>query len=468
MYRARAVIVGAGPAGLGAAVELVRRGIEPLILDENLAPGGQIYKQPASHVDPSGLRLPLESYRLGQMLLEEVRAAQGAIRYLAGACVIGVFDNLEMSYTAGGPVESVQPDTILLAPGAYDRVVPFPGWTLPGVITVGGLQSLLKHHGILPGAQIVLAGSGLLTLLVAAQMVAAGHPPAALIEATGRSDLLSALPGLLLQPSMLREGLYLFRRLRQAGVRVLQRAAVLRAHGAQRLDRIEVAPVDEHWRPDASRTETVATDCLAIGFGLVPEVSLVRLAGAEFDYRPELGGWVPRYNAEMETDRAGVFVAGDGCGIRGAEIAQLQGRLAGMAMAERLGAPQRSDDRAARRRLQESLEHRMYARRGLEQVFQVRPGIYDVIDDDTLLCRCEEITCREAREWLDRGVNSPTQLKMASRIGMGRCQGRFCGPNLRDVLAYELGDQADLDDSLTARPPVKPITLGVLAEMAEE
>jgi NADPH-dependent 2,4-dienoyl-CoA reductase/sulfur reductase-like enzyme len=468
MRKAHAVIVGAGPAGLGAAVELARRGIEPVVLDDNPAPGGQIYKPPATGVDPAALSLGLASYHMGQTLLEEVQAFRPSIQHLPGTCVIGIFENLEITYTAGGPAESLDADTLLLAPGAYDRVIPFPGWDTPGVITVGGLQSLLKHHGILPGERVVLAGSGLLTLLVAAQMTAAGYPPAAVVEATGRFDLIPALPGLLRTPSMLREGLYLLRLLRRGGVRFLRRTAVLRAHGSEKVEAIEVAPVDENWRPDYSRTETIQTDCLAIGFGLVPEVSLARLAGAAFDYRTELGGWVPRYSSDMETAREGVFVAGDGCGIRGAEIAQLQGRLAGIAMAERLEATREREDRAAKLRLQKNITHRAQARQGLDKVFQVRPGIYEIIDDDTLLCRCEEITWREARAWLDRGLTSATQLKMATRIGMGRCQGRFCGPNLRDVLARQLGDAADLDDSLTARPPVKPISLGALAEMSED
>jgi NADPH-dependent 2,4-dienoyl-CoA reductase/sulfur reductase-like enzyme len=463
MPRTRAVIVGAGPAGLGAAVELARRGIEPVVLDENPVVGGQIYKSPAGGVAPAGLSLRLASYQIGQALLEEVRALQATIQHLPGACVIGLFENLGITYSIGGSVHSLHADTLLLAPGALDRVIPFPGWCTPGVITVGGLQSLLKHHGILPGKRVVLAGSGLLTLLVAVQMTVAGYPPTVVVEATAWSDLLQALADLWQAPSMLWEGLYLLRLLRQSGVRVLRHTVVLRASGTEQIESVEIAPVDHNWHPDRSKTATIQTDCLAIGFGLVPEVSLPRLAGAACDYRTELGGWVPRYSSDMETTRPGIFVAGDGCGMRGAEIAQLQGRLAGIAMAERLGAWRRSEDRAAKRRLQESIAHHSLVRRGLDQAFRVRPGVYDIIDDDTLLCRCEEITWRQTREWLDRGITSPTQLKMATRIGMGRCQGRFCGPNLRDILARQLGERADLDDSLTARPPIKPVSLETLA-----
>jgi NADPH-dependent 2,4-dienoyl-CoA reductase/sulfur reductase-like enzyme len=467
MHRARAVIIGAGPAGLGAAVELARRGIEPLLLDENPMPGGQIYKQPTAGVDAAALSLPLESTRLGQTLLEDVAALQTSIRHLSAASVSGIFENLLITYTTGGALQSVYADTLLLALGAYDRVVPFPGWDTPGVITVGGLQSLLKHHGILPGGRVVLAGSGLLMLLVAAQMTSAGYPPVAVVEATGWSDLLSTLPGLVQKPSMLREGFYLLRILRRGGVRFLRRRAVVSALGNPQVTSVEVAPVDRNWHPDRSRSESIHADCLAVGFGLTPEVSLPRLIGAEFEHRPELGGWVPRYNGEMETTCDGVFVAGDGCGVRGAEIAQLQGRLAGIAMAERLGVAQ-GHEKAEKRRLQESIEHRSRVRQGLENIFRIRPGIYDSIEDDTVVCRCEEITWREMQAWLARGINSATQLKMATRVGMGRCQGRFCAPNLPDMLVRELGDQADLSGSLTVRPPTKPVSLAALAEMAED
>jgi NADPH-dependent 2,4-dienoyl-CoA reductase/sulfur reductase-like enzyme len=468
MNKASAVIVGAGPGGLGAAVELAQREVEPVLLDENPRAGGQIYKEPAGNVDPSSLALPLESYRLGKSLLDEVNALRGGIRHIPGASVIGVFENTEVAYITNGPAEALRAETLLLSLGAHDRTVPFPGWTLPGVVTVGGLQSLLKHHGILPGTRIVFAGSGLLSLLVAAQMTAAGYPPVVLIEATGFFDIFPALPGLLQKPSMLREGLRLMGILRRAGVRVLHRRAAVRALGGDRINAVEVAPVDSNWKPDFSRVERIETDCLAIGFGLVPEVSLTRLAGAEFDHRPELGGWVPRYALDMETEREGVFVAGDCCGVRGAEIAQLQGRLAGISMAVRLGAGRGPEDDIEKARLSDAIAGRERAREGLERVYQIRPGIYDIVTDETLLCRCEEISWGETKEWLDRGLNSSTQVKMATRAGMGRCQGRFCGPNFPDLLRRELGDVADLTDNLTARPPVKPVTLESLAEMAED
>jgi NADPH-dependent 2,4-dienoyl-CoA reductase/sulfur reductase-like enzyme len=468
MTKAYAVIVGAGPGGLGAAVELARRGIEPVLLDENPRAGGQIYKEPAGNVDPSSLALPLESYRLGKSLLDEVNALRDGIRHIPGASVIGVFENMEVAYTTDGPAETLRAETLLLALGAHDRTVPFPGWTLPGVVTVGGLPSLMKHHGILPGNRVVLAGSGLLSLLVAAQMTAAGFPPAALIEATGFLDILPALPGLMGKSSMLREGLRLMGILRRAGVRVLRRRAAVRALGGDRIEAVEVAPVDSNWKPDFTRVERIEVDCLAVGFGLVPEVSLARLAGAEFDHRPELGGWVPRYDPDMKTDREGVFVAGDCCGVRGAEIAQLQGRLVGISMAKRLGADRGSEDDTEKTRLRDAIASRERAREGLERAYQIRSGIYDIVTDETLLCRCEEISWAETKEWLNRGLTSSTQIKMATRAGMGRCQGRFCSPNFRDLLRRELGDAADLTDNLTARPPVKPVTLESLAEMAED
>lgn len=468
MNKTTAVIVGAGPGGLGAAVELARRGVEPVVMDENPRAGGQIYKEPAGNVDPSPFTLPLESYRTGKSLLDEANSLRDKIQLIPGSSVIGVFDDMEIAYTAGGATKALQAETLLLSLGAHDRTVPFQGWTLPGVITVGGLQSLLKHHGILPGEKIVLAGSGLLSLLVAAQMTAAGYPPFALVEATGFLDIVPALPGLLRKPSMLREGLHLMRLLRRGGVRVMRQRAAVRAHGTDRVEEVEVAPLDSNWKPDFSRSERIETDCLAVGFGLVPEVSLSRLAGAEFDFKPELGGWVPQFGHEMEADREGVFVAGDCCGIRGAEIAQLQGRLAGISMARRLGADRGSEDETEKACLRSAIAGRERARGALDGVYQIRPGIYDTITDETLLCRCEEITLAEAREWLDRGLTSSTQLKMATRAGMGRCQGRFCGPNFRDILRRELGDAADLTDNLTARPPVKPVSFGSLADMAED
>ena len=443
MDRAPAVIVGAGPGGLAAALALARRGAEPVVVDENPLAGGQIKRQPSTPVDLGSSAVSLGSHRKVQALLAEVRAA--GLRHWPGTQVIGVYQTAqgwEVQLSRGGRVRSLQTRSLLLATGAYDRVLPFPGWTLPGVIGAGALQGMLKHHGILPGERVVLAGAGPLNLLVAAQLCAIGQPPVALVEATRLRDVAPALRGLWRQPGLLREGQQLLTSLKRARVPVLRGRAVARAHGREQVQAVEVVPLDGEWRPGSGRRETIETDCLAVGFGLVPEVALLRQAGAAGCWEGHLGGWVPDCDERRRSDRPALYAAGDGCGVRGAEVALLQGRQAGISMAQDQGLDRGASDRDEQVRLQQEIKRLVAARELMDRANRVRPGLLNLLQDDTALCRCEEVSWGELRRWMDRGLTSAVQLKQVTRCGMGACQGRFCGSNLRLLLQWALGQQA--------------------------
>ncbi len=465
MDRARAVVVGAGPGGLAAALALARRGAEPLVLDENPLVGGQIKRQPSDPVDLGSSAVSLGSHRRVQALLAEVRGAN--LRHWPGTQVIGVYRaarGWEVQLCRGEPVRSLRARSLLLATGAYDRVLPFPGWTLPGIIGAGALQGMLKHHGILPGRRVVLAGAGPLNLLVAAQLCAIGQPPVALVEATRLRDVAPAVRGLWRQPGLLREGQQLLTSLKRAGVPVLRGRAVARARGREQVQAVEVVPLDGDWRPQPQRPQILEADCLAVGFGLVPEVALLRQAGVSGQWQAHLGGWVPRCDERRRSDRSDLYAAGDGCGVRGAEVALLQGRLAGISMAQDLGLDRGAADRDEQARLQREIKRLVAAREPMDRANQVRSGLLDLMQDDTALCRCEEVSWGELRRWMDRGVNGAVQLKQVTRCGMGACQGRFCGPNLRSLLEWALGKQALLDDEPRHRAPVRPVPMGWLAE----
>ncbi len=455
----RAVVVGAGPAGLGAALELVERGLACTVLDESQSLGGQGW-HPERDL-PGAKPRRSASRRAGREVLERVGALGAALDHRPGSSVLALYPDAELSLQRDGVMSSLRPEAVLLATGAHDRVLPFPGWTTPGVVSLGGVLSMVERHGVVPRGPVVLAGAGPLLLLAAARLVDAGAPPVELIDLVGFSGLLPALPGLLGEPALLLEGLDLLRSISAAGVRVSRGWAVVEAAGEGALERVRVAPVDGDWRP-RSAGRWIEASLLAVGHGLSPELALPAGAGASLRWDNPRGGWVVDHDQEQRAGPPGLWVAGDCCGVHGAPVAWLQGRLAGLSMAGALGSAA-ADDGLLAADLRRELEAAIGARRGLEEVMAPRPGLLSAMSPETILCRCEEVSLAELRSWIERGQRSPTALKETTRAGMGRCQGRFCGANLRTLLGLELGSAALLERPLTARPPARPVSLGALA-----
>ena len=321
------------------------------------------------------------------------------------------------------------------------------------------MLNLVERHGLVPREPVVLAGAGPLLLLAAVRLVELGCPPAAVVDHTGLGSLLSAVPGLLGAPSLLAEGRALLARLGAAGVRVQRRWAAVEAAGDGQLGRVLLAPVDAAWCPSPARGRWVEAGLLAVGHGLAPELSLAAQAGVELGWDNPAGGWVPRLEPDMKSSSSGLWVAGDGSGVHGAPVAWLQGRLAGLSMAAALGADSPEDTGLAGK-IRGRLAAHLRARRGLERAMQPRAGLLQAMPDHTLVCRCEEVRLGQLRAWLGLGASDATTLKAATRVGMGRCQGRFCGGSLRMLLEGVPG--ALLDEPLVPRPPAHPILLGDL------
>ncbi len=453
-------IVGAGPAGLGALLELVERGVECSLVDEAAEAGGQGW-HPERSV-PGAKPRSSASRRLGRRTLARLAELDGRFEGRFGTAAVAVYPGPELVLDAGEAVTSLHPRAVLLATGARDRVLPFPGWTLPGVMSLGGLLGAIERHGLRPQVPVVLAGAGPLLLLAAARLSDLGHPPLAVFDAVDLLGLAPGLPGMVLRPSLLSEGWDLLARIGRGGASVARGWAVVGASGRERVQHVRVAPVDRGWRPDLERGEVLDAGLLAVGHGLAPEIALAAQAGVSARWSNELGGWLPEHGPDQQTSVEGLWVAGDGCGVHGAEVAWLQGRIAGLSMARHVGAAQ-ADDSLLLDDLHQRLAVWLRARTRLEQAMQPWPGLLENLDDDTVLCRCEEVTLGELQAWTERGLDSPVQLKMATRAGMGRCQGRFCQGVLRDLLAIELGDHARVDDAPSPRPPVRPVRIRDLA-----
>jgi thioredoxin reductase len=312
-------VVGAGPAGLAAAVESARLGARIVVLDENDRPGGQLFKQIHKFFGSEEHKAGTRGIRIGYELLEEARSLSVDIRL--NTVVYGLFDGLILGTMANGRTSTLTTQRVILATGASENVLAFPGWDLPGVMGAGAAQTLMNIHRVLPGRRVLMVGAGNVGLIVSYQLVQAGAEVVAVVEAA---------------PTIGGYGVHAAK-LRRAGVPVLTGHTVRRAEGADRVERVEIGAVDEQWQllPGSERTLEVDTICLAVG--LSPLAELAWMAGCRFDYQPALGGWVPIHNERMETNLPGVYIAGDLAGVEEASTAMEEGRLAGLAAAASLG-----------------------------------------------------------------------------------------------------------------------------------
>ena len=456
-------VIGAGPAGLAAAAQAADAGLEVTLVDAFALPGGQYYKQTPllAHGAPApgGTAAP-DPY--ARQLLAAVEC--DAVRLLTGTWVWGLFPEddgyLLCLYGPPGTARRLKARTVILAPGAYDRPAPFPGWTLPGVMTAGAALTLVKHQRVLPGRRILLSGTGPLQLVLARHLLDAGAELAGVLDANtfpwrGWRQI-GAVWG---QWARLQEGWESLRRMQKAGVHIRWGYWVWRAEGWDCVERAVIGPADG--LPTGARAETVAVDTICLGHGFTPAVQLSRLAGCEHRYQPVQRAYVPVRGENLQTTLAGLFVAGDGAGIGGKDVARLEGQLAALGAARALGRGVAPDQVAAVRR--DLARQRRFAT-VLDALFPVPAHQVDLLTDDTVLCRCEEITVGQVRQAVAEGATTVSAVRMLTRAGMGRCQGRMCGSSVAELMARELGQAVEAGGQATPRPPVIPIPLDGLLD----
>ena len=446
-------IVGAGPAGVRAAETLLRHNIKPILIDEAMAPGGQVYRQP-----PAGAERPAEDIygfetRKAKAIHAVIGAAGTRIDYRPNTLVWNAAradEKVRLDTIQDGAAGTVIVDRLILATGAVDRVVPFPGWTVPGVFTLGAAQIALKSQGIAIGGKVALVGAGPLLPLLAAQYIKAGLTPAIVLDVTPFSAKVLALPRLLVEPATLCKGLHYTLAVMRAK---LPRAAGVRAIRVLGQDRVTGLV----YRDRAGGEHHVDCDAVAASFGLRSEAQLADLAGCRFIYEATSRQWQPWSDISGRSSVSNIYLAGDGAGIAGADAAELAGERAALAILEDTGVMV-DGDRISRVEMWLAW-HRVF-RRGLEAAYPFPAHLLDVIEPDTTLCRCEGITVAALRRSVrEQAPVDVSQLKAFTRIGMGRCQGRMCALAAAELLAADANVPIEAAGRLRAQPPVKPIPL---------
>lgn len=460
MKQANLAIVGAGPAGLAAAAEAVGHGASVALLDDCPVPGGQYFRRPPESFMRSGRSVFDTDRERAEALIRMVTHPQ--VTYLSNAVVWELPDPNVLAFVQGENSGRLRAEYILIAVGATDRPIPFPGWTLPGVITAGGAQNLIKGQRVLPGFRVVVAGNGPLLFPLAQNLHGGGAKVMEVLELAPLHHRWRQIPRLFAAPSILWQGLRFRAALLRAGIPVRTGETVLEARGTAEVEEVVIAPMDRAGRIDRSRSRAVKLDTLVVGFGFRPSTELTRLLGCEHRYDPLVGGWVPVRSEDLETTIPGVFAAGDSAGIAGVEVALLEGTLVGLSVARRLGYCTKEQESASGRGPRARLARIYRFRRGLDRLYAPPDTFLNLLTPDTVVCRCEEVVAEELLKYLGDGVQTINGLKALTRIGMGRCQGRNCLGTLASLIARELAVAPENVAFPQARPPVQPILLGDL------
>ncbi|MFI9803264.1 FAD-dependent oxidoreductase [Streptomyces sp. NPDC052301] len=456
----RLAVVGAGPAGLAGALAAAAQGVHVTLVDAADRAGGQFHRQPAAALGARRPQALHHQWRTWQRLRDGLarHVAAGTIRHLRDHhvwCVARDPARLTVHALRGPGQEegvAVRADAVLLATGGYEYVLPFPGWTLPGVLTAGGAQAMLKGGLVLPGRTVVVAGTGPLLLPVATGLAAAGAHVAALVESADPTALARRAPALAAEPGKLAEGAGYAGRLLRHRVRVLARHTVVEARGGDRLEAVTVAALDRDGRVRPGSARRIPCDALAVGHGMLPHTDLAETLGCT------LSGTDVRVDAEQRTDVPGVWAAGETTGIGGAALALAEGHIAGRSIAARLhGTVPDPRDWTSAARARARLRSFSAA---LDAVYAPPAGWAGEVTDDTVVCRCEDVTAGALREAADGlGASDLRSVKLLTRAGMGWCQGRMCAPAVAALTGCPL--------TPGRRPFARPVPLGVLAALPE-
>ena len=476
------VVIGAGPAGLAAAEAAARAGVLAMVLDERPHPGGQYFKQLAPSHRFAGSRARDRQFAAGATLIERVRAL--GVEIVSSATVWSAHAGAHSgaddgSSSAGAEVEvfvdgsarRIRARQLVIATGAYERAHPVLGWTLPGVMTTGAAQTLARAYRVAPGARVLVAGNGPLNLQVACELAAGGVEVAAVAETAPppTARLGATLAALRHAPRLIGRGIAYRAALARRGVPVLHRHVLVRVEGHnERVRRAVLARLDADGNVVAGSERAFDVDAVCMGYGFHPSTELTRLLGCEHRWDPAAGGLAVVRNDEAETSLAGVFVPGDGAGMGGAHAALAEGTLAGLAAARNLGRPAPPELEALGRRARRERDRARRFQSVLWTLFAAPREFPQLAGDEVAICRCESVGAGVLRACIAAGADESGALKRLTRAGMGRCQGRYCGPRVAAWCADARGETPDPFRLFAPRFPVKPVPAFALAREKPE
>ncbi|MFZ3046049.1 MAG: FAD-dependent oxidoreductase [Desulfatirhabdiaceae bacterium] len=458
-------VIGGGPAGMTAAATAARYGVSVALIEDQAVPGGKVFQPSARH--GADILFQVEN-RIRNRLVDQMRGQAYRIQVYPRSQVFHIENHhiihIDSLDSASKNPSSIHAARIILAEGAMERQIPFPGWTLPGIFSAGGL-GLLAKKGVVPGQRILIAGTGPLQVALTRHLIQQkAHVAGIVSPISTRKWLTHAIAGLpWMGPVRMIAALNYFREVRQHRIPVYSSHWIDSAFGDEDLNRVSIFRIDSSGRKPAGYEKIISADTLAIGFGLIASTGLSQICGCLHHYDEMAGYWKPVRDSFLETSVSGVFVIGDSAGIRGYEAAMLEGKIAAIEACTQLGKLKRARANTMIRPLRWGLISHNRMGRIIDAFSKPDPAIYTHIPDHAVICRCEDISLGEIRHAVADGAVDIHDIKRRTRLGMGRCQGRFCGQTIQGVFPYMFENKG-----FTPQIPVRPVSLGRLAEKPDQ
>ncbi len=450
------IVVGAGPAGLSAATSAADFGLDVLVLDEQPTPGGQIYRN-IERADKDTLKNLGPDYSRGLSLVEKFRESEA--EYLGGSIVWNIESNGIVSFSKEGRSSQTRAKFVIIAIGATERPVPFPGWNLPGVMGAGAIDANFKSSGTIPDGPVVLGGSGPLLLLAIGHLASLGVEISAVLDTTPKGNMVSALallPGALRRTDYLLKGVGMLLNLKRSRIKYHKNVTAYAAHGNGQLQSVSFTVKGENHQ--------LGSAMLLVHEGIVPRCDFTHLLGLKHRWDPVQRYWYPETNQFGATENDAIYVAGDGAFVHGGIPAILKGSLAAFDIALRLKVLPTGEEVDTLPGLEKKLSAELAPRPFVDTLYKPRQNLYKV-NNETVVCRCEEVTAGDIRQTIREGCSEPNEIKALTRCGMGPCQGRMCGAALAEIVAGELELEACDLRPLNIRPPVRNLSLAELSEV---
>lgn len=442
---------------MNAAIEAHARGCAVTLVDEAARPGGQIYRQGPNALSSFTTGLPSERARK-QALINRFESIAPHIDYRPDTTVYSVFPGPMAHLAHASRGQTLRPDALVIATGVSERTVPFPGWTLPGVMYAGGVQALMKANAIRAGDRAVVVGAGPLPIAVAAQLVEAGAQVPALALLHPLSRMAKKPWALWSGREVVKEGLNYLRTLKRANVKCYQGWIPAQARGNTSLESVTIARHDGHGSALPGSEQHIDCDVLTLNFGFTSNSELAQIAGVKSTYAPAHGGWIPDIESDGSTGLPGIYAAGDCAGLRGAWVASSEGRIAGAAAANHaLGLASHNLSAELHEAFSEKRRHTRF-QEAVRETLQLPAGVWSWADHNTLVCRCEGVTLGRLRQTFEDGHLSLDAAKRNTRAGMGWCGGRTC---LQAVAAFATAGKTSANTpAMRSRPVARPVPLG--------